>query len=184
MIFAGMFMTGIFIIMYGQFMFGMQAAQFDGFLNSNIRVNDFLKAKYLLFSFLSVVFFLLSLPYALLGWKIVLVHFIMLIYNLGVNTLIILFFANRNYKRIDLSKGASFNWEGVSFTQMILGFPIMIIPFIIYIPFAVFGKGDIGLALLAITGIAFILTRNYWIKLLEKDFFEHKYKIAEGFRNK
>ncbi len=184
MIFAGMFMTGIFIIMYGQFMFGMQAAQFDGFLNSNIRVNDFLKAKYLLFSFLSVVFFLLSLPYALLGWKIVLVHFIMLIYNLGVNTLIILFFANRNYKRIDLSKGASFNWEGVSFTQMILGFPIMIIPFIIYIPFAVFGKGDIGLALLAITGVAFILTRNYWIKLLEKDFFEHKYKIAEGFRNK
>ncbi len=183
-IFVGMFMTGIFIINYGQFMFGMQAREFDGIMVSRVKFADFLKAKYLLFTAISTVFFLLTLPYAYFGWRVILIHFIMFVWNLGINIPIVLFFANRNYKRIDLSKGSSFNWEGVGPTQWILGLPLFITPYIVYGPFAAFGKGDIGLALLAITGVAFILTRDYWIKLLEKDFFEHKYKIAEGFRNK
>ncbi len=95
-----------------------------------------------------------------------------------------LFFANRNYKRIDLSKGASFNWEGVGATQLLLSFPLLIAPFIVYWPFAFLGHNDIGLALMAATGLAFIFTRSFWIKQLEADFYKKRYKIAEGFRNK
>ena len=164
-------------------MYGMQAKEFDGIMVSRVKFADFLKAKYLLFTFISTTYLLLNLPYAYFGVKVLVIHFIMYIWNIGFNIPIVLFFANRNYKKIDLSKGASFNWEGVGPTQWILGLPLFISPFIIYGPFAAFGKGDIGLALLAITGVVFILTRNYWIKQLEKDFFEHKYKIAEGFRN-
>jgi ABC-type proline/glycine betaine transport system permease subunit len=108
----------------------------------------------------------------------------MLIWNIGVNTTIVLFFANRNYKRIDLTKGASFNWEGVGATQMLLGFPLFILPFVFYAPLALFKHADIGLAILAIVGLAFVLTRNYWIAKLETDFSEKRYKIAEGFRDK
>jgi len=183
-VFCGMFMTGIFIINYGQFMFGWQANHFDGILVSKISFRDFLKAKYFLFSVVSFVAFILTTPYAYFGWHIVLVHFVMFVWNIGVNTTIVLFFANRNYKRIDLSKGASFNWEGVGATQMLLGFPLFIMPFIIYGPFAFFKHPDIGLAILFAVGVVFVLTRDYWIKQLEIDFHEKKYKIAEGFRAK
>jgi hypothetical protein len=183
-VFCGMFMTGIFIINYGQFMYGWQAGHFDGILVSKVKFRDFLKAKYLLFTMVSFVAFLLTTPYAYFGWHIVLVHFVMFIWNIGVNTTIVLFFANRNYKRIDLSKGASFNWEGVGATQLLLGFPLFILPFVIYGPLAFFKHPDIALAILASVGVLFIITRNYWIKLLEIDFYEKKYKIAEGFRAK
>ncbi|NVM63926.1 hypothetical protein FHW88_002215 [Mucilaginibacter sp. SG538B] len=183
-IFVGMFMTGIFIISYGQFMYSWQGAHFDGLLVSKINFRDFLKAKYLLFTMVSTVAFILTTPYAYFGWRIVLVHFVMYLWNIGINTTIVLFFANRNAKRIDLSKGASFNWEGVGATQMLISFPLMITPYIIYLPFSLFKHADIGLAMLAGTGIIFILTRDFWVKKLEEDFIQKRYTVAEGFRNK
>jgi hypothetical protein len=108
----------------------------------------------------------------------------MYLWNIGVNTTIVLFFANRNAKRIDLSKGASFNWEGVGATQMLLSFPLILTPYIIYLPFALFKHANVGLAVLGTIGAIFILTRNFWIKKLEEDFVQKRYTIAEGFRNK
>ncbi len=183
-VFVGMFMTGIFIINYGQFMFSWQASHFDGLLVSKISFSDFLKAKYLLFTIVSSGFFLLTTPYVYFGWRTLMIHFVMYVWNIGVNTTIVLFFANRNYKRIDLSRGAAFNWEGIGGNQWILSLPLILTPYVIYAPFALFGHADIGLALLAIAGLVFIFTRSFWIKQLEADFYTKRYKIAEGFRNK
>lgn len=183
-VFVGMFMTGIFIINYGQFMYSWQAGHFDGLMVSRTVFSDFLKGKYILFITVSSLYFLLTIPYVYFGWKTLLIHFIMFLWNIGVNTTLVLFFANRNYKRIDLSKSASFNWEGVSATQWILSIPLLAAPYVIYGPFALLHHGDIGLALLAATGLAFIVTRPWWIKFLETDFYKHRYLIAEGFRNK
>ena len=183
-VFVGMFMTGIFIINYGQFMFSWQASHFDGLLVSKISFKDFLTAKYLLFTIVSTVAFILTIPYVYFGWKVVLIHFIMYLWNLGVNTTIVLFFANRNYKRIDLSKGASFNWEGVGATQLLLSFPLILLPYVVFLPFKFFKMPDVGFAALAVIGVIFILTRSFWIKKLEADFYTKRFKIAEGFRNK
>ncbi|WP_295671757.1 DUF5687 family protein [uncultured Mucilaginibacter sp.] len=183
-VFAGMFMTGIFIINYGQFMFSWQSSHFDGLLVSKVNFRDFLKAKYLLFTVISTGFFLLTTPYVYFGWNILLINFVMYVWNIGINTTLVLYFANRNYKRIDLSKGAAFNWEGVGGTQWILSIPLLLAPYVIYGPFALLHHADWGLALMALTGIAFILTRGYWIKQLEADFYTKRYQIAEGFRNK
>lgn len=179
-----MFMTGIFIINYGQFMFSWQAGHFDGILVSKVKFNDFLRAKYLLFTIVSTVAFILTTPYVYFGWRTLMIHFIMYLWNLGINTTIVLYFANRNYKRIDLSKGASFNWEGVGASQLLLSFPLILFPYVIYLPFKYLKYDNIGLAVLAVIGVAFILTRDFWIKKLEADFYKKRYKIAEGFRNK
>lgn len=183
-VFCGQFMTGIFIINYGQFMYGWQASHFDGILVSKIKFTDFVKGKYILFTGVSTVAFILTLPYAYFGWHIIWVHFAMFLWNIGVSTTVVLFFANRNYKRIDLSKGAAFNWEGVGATQLLVGLPLMIVPYIVYGPLAWFKHPDIALVILGSIGVFFVLIRPTIIKFLEKDFNEKRYKIAEGFRNK
>jgi len=183
-IFVGMFMTGFFIISYGQFLFSWQASHFDGLMVSKVSFKDFLKAKFLLFTAVSTAALILTTPYAIFGWRTVLIHLIMYLWNLGVNIYIVLYFANRNARRIDLSKGASFNWEGVGATQMLLSFPLMFAPYIIYIPFNLLHLQNVGLAVLALTGVAGILTRNFWIEKLVQDFYNRKYTITEGFRNK
>jgi len=183
-ILIGMLMSGIFIINYGQFMFSWQAAHFDGLLVSKLNFEEFLKAKYLLFTIVSTITFILTTPYAYFGWRILLVQFIMYLWNVGVSTTIILYTANYNSKRIDLSKSASFNWEGAGATQWLLAFPLFITPFIIYLPLNLLGFPNIGLACVGVTGLLFILTRNFWVGLLKNNFYKRKYTIAEGFRNK
>jgi hypothetical protein len=183
-IFVGIFMTGIFIINYGQFMHSWQAAHFDGIMAGRIKMEDFIKSKYLLFTLISTIIFLLTLPYIYFGWRIVLINLVMYLWNIGVNTTMILFFANRNAKRIDLSKSGSLNWEGSSSTQFLLGIPVFISPYLVYTPFNYFDQETIGLGVMAAIAITFILTRNYWIQKLKTDFIKRRYTIIEGFRNK
>jgi hypothetical protein len=180
----GMLMSGIFIISYGQYMYGWQATHFDGIMVSKISFPDFLRSKYLLFTIASTAAFILITPYVYFGWRAVLVNFVMYLWNIGVNATIILFFANRNSKRIDLSKGAAFNWEGVGVTQLLLSVPLMFAPYIVYIPLKLLAGDNLPLAGIALIGLIGIFTRNYWIKLLTADFYKRKFKIAEGFRNK
>lgn len=182
-IFCGMFMTGIFIINYGQFMFSWQSAHFDGILVSKVRAKDFFRSKFLLFTIFSTLTFILTIPYVYFGWRVLIIHFIMFIWNLGVNTLLVLFFANRNYRRIDLSKGAAFNWEGVGASQWILSIPLLLGPFIIFLPFNMLNYPEAGLSIIGLIGLLFILTREYWINKLIVQFQEKRYTIAEGFRN-
>jgi len=183
-IFVGMFVTGLFIINYGQFMYSWQASHFDGLLVNKISFTNFLKSKFILFTMVSTVAFLATTPYVYFGRRILLIHLVMYVWNLGVNTLIILYAANRNYTRIDLTKGAAFNWEGVGGRKFLIVFPLLLAPYIIYFPCKYIQQPDLGLALIAVIGLIFIITRSFWMKKLEADFYKHKYTIAEGFRTK
>jgi len=183
-IFAAMFMTGVFIMNYGQFMYGWQATHFDGLMVSKIKFEDFIKAKYLLFTGVSTIIFVLTIPYVYYGWRILAIQFCLYLWNIGVNATLVLFFANRNKKRIDLSKGAAFNWEGVGASQLLMSFPLMLAPYIFYLPVKLLGYPNLAIGVLAAIGLVFVLMRGYWIKVLTADFYKRKFKIAEGFRNK
>ncbi|RZJ75804.1 MAG: hypothetical protein EOO47_19290 [Flavobacterium sp.] len=182
LLFAAVFMTGISIITYGQFMFGWQSSHFDGLLSSKIDFTNFIKAKFLLFTISCTVITILSSFYGFVSYKLLLLHLAAYLYNIGFATVIVLYFATLNYKRLDITKSASFNWQGVGATQWILGFPLLLIPFVIYLPFGFAGKPYWGLLALGTFGLITLLMRNFWIKLLVKRFEKQRYKIAEGFR--
>ena len=97
MIFASIFMTGSSISIYGQFMFGWQAAHFDGLLANKTNLRDFIKAKFLFFTATATIVTLLISFYGLISWKILLIQVAAYLYNIGIGTVIILYFATRNY---------------------------------------------------------------------------------------
>ncbi|MXV14638.1 DUF5687 family protein [Hufsiella ginkgonis] len=182
-IFCGTFITGIFIINYGQFMFSWQSSHFDGILVSKVRIRDFFAAKFLMFTIASTVAYILSTPYTYFGWHILYAHTAMYLWNMGVSSFIVLWFATYNYKKINLSKGASFNWEGVGASQFLLSIPLFVTPLLIFLPFNLLHQQTLGLVVLGLIGMVFLLTRKTWIDLLTKRFNKQRYKIAEGFRN-
>ncbi len=182
-IFAAMFMTGIFIINYGQFMFSWQSGHFDGILAHRIRAEDFIRSKFILFTIFSGAAFILTIPYVYFGWRVLLVQFAMFLWNLGVNSLVILFFANRNYRKIDLSKGGSFNWEGVGASQWLVSLPLLIFPYVIFAPLNYLGQPEAAVLIIGLTGLIFIITRPFWITKLTENFKQQRYLIAEGFRS-
>ena len=184
MVFAGLMMTGIFIINYGQFMFSWQSSHFDGILASKITPEDFFKSKFLLFTLFSTLNLILTTPYAYFGWKILLSHLMLYFWNIGVSSLIVLFFANWNYKYIDLSKGASFNWEGVGASQFIIGFPLFILPIAVYFLVKLAFNPLAAMLALGLIGVLFLLSRQFWLNKLVKNFKSKKYTIAAGFRER
>jgi len=182
-IFSGLMMTGIFIINYGQFMFSWQSAHFDGILANKISTKDFLKAKFILFNLFSTAALILTVPYVYFGWKILLIHVMLYFLNTGVSSVVVLAFANWNYKYIDLSKGSSFNWEGVGASQFIVGIPLFLFPIIVYGFINFLFTPLAGILALGFIGLIFILSRNFWLSKLANKFSEKRYQIAEGFRN-
>ncbi|WP_316746529.1 DUF5687 family protein [Pedobacter gandavensis] len=184
MIFAAVFMTGSSISVYGQFMFGWQAAHFDGLMANKIDIKDFFRAKFLLFTLFSTLVALLSCLYGFISWKILVIHLAAYLYNVGIGTIIVLYFATRNYKAIDVSKAAAFNYQGVGASQWILGIPYFLCPFLIFLPLSLSGHPYWGLLALGLFGLAGFLTRGFWIDFLVKEFNKRKYKIAAGFREK
>jgi len=184
MLFAAVFMTGNVTILYGQFMFGWQSAEFDGLLVSKISIKSFIKAKFLMLTMASTALTLIVSLYGLISWKILLIQFAAYLYSIGVSTVIVLYFATKNYKYIDLSKGASLNWQGVGATSLLMSIPLLLTPFIIYTPIALLSNPYWALGCIALTGIAGCLTRNFWIDFLVAAFDKRKYKIASGFRER
>ncbi|WP_316792889.1 DUF5687 family protein [Pedobacter frigoris] len=181
-IFAATFMTGSAVTIYGQFMFGWQGSYFDGLLANKTNFRNFIKAKFLLFTIMSTITTCIITFYGFLSWKILAVQFATYLYNIGLGTVVILYFATRNYKAIDLSKGSTFNYQGVSASQFVLMIPYFALPYLFYQPFASAGKPYYGLICLGFFGLAGLLTRSYWIAFILKEFNKRKYKIAEGFR--
>jgi hypothetical protein len=182
MVFAAVFMTGSCISIYGQFMFGWQAAHFDGLLVNKTNLKDFIKAKFLLFTIISTAVTILTSFYGLISYKLLFIQLAAYLYNIGIGTVVVLYFATWNSKAIDLNKGATFNYQGVSATQFILTIPYFLIPYLFYLPFSLAGHPYWGVTCLGIAGLAALFTRSYWVNVLLETLKRRRYKIAEGFR--
>jgi hypothetical protein len=106
------------------------------------------------------------------------------LFNIGISPYIVLFLSSNNKKRLDLSQGSAFNYQGVSGTQFILSIPIFVVPLLIYLPFWAFGNPEAGIAAIGITGLAGIGFNKVLMNVVVQRFERRKYIIADGFRNK
>jgi len=184
LIFVGLFMTGGFMITFGLYFFAWESSHFDLILTSNTSYLNFLRSKYNLMVLSSLLMYFLILPYTYFGTKILLVNTVALIFNLGINTFVLLYFACNNRKYMNLSGGSAFNFQGVSSQHFFLMFPILLFPLIIYAPFGIAGLPVIGLVLIGTIGLLGIIFHEKLLLAVTKRFIGTKYKMAEGFRIK
>jgi hypothetical protein len=184
LLFGAIFITGMFIINYGQFLFAWQSAHFDGLMAGNLNVKTYIKSKFVLFTAVCTVALLISSFYGLMNWKILLVQLAAYLYNIGINSVISVYFATYSYKSIDIGKGAAFNYQGMGAEKWLYSIVVLLIPFIIYWPLEFFFNTWTGIIVLAVLGLICFLLQDWWIDLLTKEFFKRKYKILGGFREK
>jgi len=181
-IFVGVFITGIFMIQYGQLFLSWNSGSFDFYLNRKDGVEQLVRGKYLLFISISVICFLASVPYVYFGWQILLVHIATFLFNIGVLIHVIIYLALWKPKPMDLNKGAMFNYEGVGAAQWLMVIPMMILPYVIYLPFALLINDFAGLAALAIFGLFGILFYKKLSALNIRRVYQNKYEISSSFR--
>jgi len=184
LIFGAIFITGLFIISYGQFLFAWQSAHFDGMMAGNLSVRTYIKSKLQLFTGVSSVIFLLSSLYGFLNWKIVVIQLAAYLYNIGIQSIIAVYFATFSYKAIDIGRSATFNYQGMSAERWVYALAIYVVPVVLYLPFGWLINAWAGITAIGVLGLTSYLLQDWWTDILTKCFLKRKYKILDGFREK
>lgn len=179
--FVGVFSTGIFLINFGQFIPAWDSGYYKMLMSQNIKYEQYLRSKFVLMMLSVVIMFVLGIPYLYFGWKILMMHFAAAIYNIGVNSHIMLYGGSFNRKKIDLNQRAAFNYQGTGAVQWIIGLPIMLIPLIIFSIANFFLGFEVGVAVLIGIGVTGIVLHKKLMKFITKRYSDSKYKMIDAF---
>jgi len=180
-IFVGIFITGIFLINFGQFIPAWDSGYYKLLMSQNIKYEQYLKSKFSLLVYSVVIMFVLSIPYVYFGWKILLAHFAAAVYNIGINSHVILFAGSFNRKKIDLNQRAAFNYQGTGAVQWLVGIPLLLFPMLLFFVFyklISFEAATIAICLLGVLGIVF---HQKLMKFITAKYLDSKYNMIEAF---
>ncbi|MGB5553870.1 MAG: DUF5687 family protein, partial [Flavobacteriaceae bacterium] len=183
-LFVGIFMTGMFLSNFGQFIPAWDSEYYSMMMAQNIPMRSYLESKALLISVSIVVMFLLSIPYVYFGWQALAINFACALYNLGVNIPVVLYFGSFNKKRIDLTKSAMGNMQGTSATQFLMLLPLMVVPSILYFVLKTFLSFEIAVITLGVLGILGFALKNTLLDKITAAYRIKKYAMIAGFKEK
>jgi hypothetical protein len=189
---ASMFMllimfSGSFGFFHLQYVFSWESRFFDFISSKNLKIKDFIQAKYYFYAAFAVLQFLLVLPALLIFRQDWLFPFLSLtLYSIGPIFFMLFYFGVSNSTRIDPNKKATFNYEGTSGSL----FLTIIIIFSSMIPIGIIGlilpweiRFNIVL-LTALAGLGFIATHMKWTAAVAARFERKKYIQLEKYREK
>lgn len=184
MIFLGIFVTGGFQFMFGQKIPSFDSSYFPLMMTLNVPYKEYLNAKWWLMNMVTFISMIIASFYIYFGWQLYLSILAGAIYNIGVNSQMVLLGGAFNKMPVDLnSKMKSFGTKNnFNIKTMLLLIPQMLIPMAVFgivehffgIGFAIF-----AIAILGITG--FLLKDKifgYIVKLYKKE----KYSTLIAFK--
>jgi Family of unknown function (DUF5687) len=183
-LFGALFITGVFIMNYGQFLFAWHSGYFDGLMSLPVGIPTFIRSQVLMFIAVSTISFVITSLYGLISWKIIPFQFAAYLYNIGINSVVVVYSATRNYKAIDLSKSASFNYQGTGMAQWLNVLAFVLLPIGLYVGLSYLFNLWVGVATLGALGLISLLLQNWWIGILTEQFQQRKHLILAGFREK
>lgn len=184
LIFGALFVTGGFAMNYGQFIPAWDSAHYKMIMSQNIRYREFLESKWVLMVTLTGILYFLSIPYLYFGLDVFLMITAGAIFNIGFNTLFLLFAGSFNRKRIDLNKSGFANMQGTSATQFIIIIPLLGFPMLLFWIFSDLISFNAGLIAIAVVGVLGIVFKNYFMNIIEKKYIEDKYEAVKAFDQK
>ena len=176
-IFISIFFTGIFIIQYGQFLWSWNTNQMDFFLTKINPYTRWVESRYRLLIYSVFITAILSLPYFYFGYELMLVMGATAIYNIGINSMLIMRMSLWGAKPIELDKSSMMNYQGVGASQFVVGIPLILGPMAVYLPFSLIWNSQIGVLAIAVSGLIGIIFRKAFFKAIAKKLKKDKYKL-------
>jgi hypothetical protein len=183
LVFVGIVVTGMTMLSYGNYIVAWESKFFDGILTREGSLLDYFRAKYYMLVSFCIASYIITTPYVFYGIKILWIQTVCFLFNIGVNSLLILWMSKYNRKRMELAKGSAFNWQGTGAAQFIYIIPVMLLPMLIVWMFSWMEQDHWGLGVLALLGVIGLLCHKWLIQDFSRRFAQSKYAQAEGFRN-
>jgi hypothetical protein len=177
--------SGSFGQIHLQHVFSWESHYFDLIATRNIRIKDFIRAKYLFYLAYATLQMILVVPVLLIfNMEFAVSYVAIFMYLCGFGYYFYIRTGLKNSARFDANGRSSFNTEGISgmkFLQVLMLF-MSLIPFHVaglFIPFQYAAA-----FLMGITGLVFIITHNLWTNTMAEKFERIKHQNLKLYREK
>lgn len=184
--FAAMFVTGGFLMTFGQLVPSWDSEYYKLMMSQNVSYKQYLESKWLLMAIGCAVSFILSTPYIYFGWDIFAMIAAGASFNIGLNSFITLYGGALNRVPIELNQKAKAfsNTQGFNPTQLLIALPKILGPMLIfYVPYKLINF-NAGIIVLALSGVLGLIFKSYFLKLIENLYQKTKYKTISAFSEK
>lgn len=184
--FAAVFVTGGFLINFGQFVPSWDSSYYQLMMTQNISYKGYLNSKWWLMVIGTAISMILASFYIYFGWDIYLTVLAAGIYNIGFNSFLVLLTGAYTRTAIDLesAKGAFGDKKAFNVKTLLFSLPQLLLPILL------FGLGNllnniyIGIGLIAGVGILALLFKSQLFSLIEKIYKKEKYNAIAAYKQK
>ncbi len=185
-IFAGLFVTGGFLFTFGQFVPSWDSSYYPLMMSQNIKYIDYLNSKWWLMVVATVTSTVLSSFYLYFGWEVYLAVVVGGIYNLGVNSHVVLWAGAYIKTPIDLTQNKNVFGDKQAFNvkSMLLMTPKLLLPMGIYALGHYTVGPEMGYIFVAVAGILGFAFKKKVFTIIENLYKTQKYKAIEAFNQK
>lgn len=182
-IFAGLFVTGGFLFTFGQFVPSWDSAYYPLMMSQNIRYIDYLNSKWWLMVVATVVSTIISTFYLYFGWEVYLAIVVGAIYNIGVNSHVVLWAGAYIKTPIDLTQNKNVFGDKQAFNvkSMLLMLPKLLLPMAIYALGHYTVGPEMGYIFVALAGILGFMFKKKVLAITENLYKTQKYRTLEAY---
>jgi hypothetical protein len=185
-VFAGIFVSGGFLFTFGQFIPSWDSAYYQLLMSQNIPYKEYIKSKWWLMVIGTVLSTLLASFYLYFGIHTYLIVVVAAIFNIGVNSHLVMLGGAFVKTPIDLttSKQAFGDKQAFNVKTMLIAIPKMLLPMVLYAAGYYLFSPNIGLLFVALAGVIGFLFRDYVFSKIEKIYKSEKYATIAAYKQK
>lgn len=185
-VFAGLFVSGGFLFTFGQFIPSWDSAYYQLMMSQNIPYREYIKSKWWLMVIGTIISTLIASFYLYFGVHTYLIVVVAAIFNIGVNSHLVMLGGAFVKTPIDLttSKQAFGDKQAFNVKTLLISVPKMAVPMALYALGYFLFTPNIGLLFVALAGIIGFMFRNYMFSKIEKIYKAEKYATIAAYKQK
>ncbi len=185
-IFAGIFVSGGFLFSFGQFVPSWDSSYYPLMMSQNIQYREYLTSKWYLVIIATLVSTVLASFYVYFGWDAYLAVLVGAIYNMGVNSYLVLWGGAYIKTPIDLTsnKKAFGDKQAFNAKTLLLTLPKLLLPLVFYALGHYLINPTAGYIFVAMAGIIGFAFKNVVFKKIEQIYKKEKYKTLLAYKQK
>lgn len=183
-IFAGIFISGGFLFSFGQFVPSWDSAYYPLLMSQNIKYRLYLESKWYLMVIATIASTVLASFYLYFGWQAYAAVLAGAIYNIGVNSHIVLWGGAYIKTPIDLTsnKKAFGDKKAFNVKTLLLTIPKLLLPMVIYAAGHFLYGEAFGFILVVFFGLLGFLLKNKVFAIIERVYKSEKYKTLAAYK--
>lgn len=183
-LFMGLFVTGGFLFLFGQKVPSFDSSYYPLMMTLNVPYKEYLKAKWWMIVSAVAVSMVLAVGYAFVSWDLYFTFLAAGLYNVGVNSQVVLLSGAFNKNPIDLNaRGKTLGKKNnFSFKNILLLLPQMVLPMAVFGVSKYFFGTTAAVASLGVLGLIGFLLREKFFDFIVKLYKKEKYSTIKAFK--